>query len=85
MNFLYVVEMQFITLMLLFCFIQIDRKIESNLTPISGQDSTSNSHSIKARPTQHESMFMKKCIQMEGKFSYASIAKRLLKVGEFID
>ena len=85
MNFMHVVEMQFITLMPLFCILQIDRKMESNLTPISGQDSTSNSHSIKARPTQHESVFLKKCIQMEGKFSYACIAKRLLKVGEFID
>ena len=49
MNFLYVVEMQFITLMLLFCFLQIDWKIESNLTPTSSQDSTLNSHSIRSK------------------------------------
>ena len=49
MNFLYVVEMQFITLMLLIFFLQIGKKMELNLTPTSGQDSTSNSHYIKSK------------------------------------
>ena len=35
--------------MILFCFLQIDRKMESNLTPTSGQDSTSNSNSIRSK------------------------------------
>ena len=35
--------------MLLFFLLQIDRKMESNLTPTSGQDSTSNSHSIRSK------------------------------------
>ena len=35
--------------MILFCFLQIDRKMESNLTPTSGQDSTSNSNFIRSK------------------------------------
>ena len=73
--------------MILFCFLQIDRKMESNLTPTFDQDSTSNSHSIRSKSTQHGSMLLKKFVQMKGKLSYAYIAKKkkLLKVGEFIE
>ena len=35
--------------MILFCLLQIDRKMESNLTPTSGQDSTSNSNYIRSK------------------------------------
>ena len=35
--------------MILFGFLQIDRKMESNLTPTSSQDSTSNSNSIRSK------------------------------------
>ena len=35
--------------MILFCILQIDRKMESNLILTSGQDSTSNSNSIRSK------------------------------------
>ena len=35
--------------MILFCLLKIDRKMESNLTPTSVQDSTSNSNSIRSK------------------------------------
>ena len=39
---------------------------------------------VETTPTLHRSMFLKKKIQMEGKFLFVYIVKKLQKVGEFI-
>ena len=59
--------------------------MESNLTPSSGQDSTTNSQTIRSKIDPTWEHVSEERMQMEGKLLFVYIVKRLQKVGVFIE